>query len=332
MMFDSLIKRFRDFKVLVVGDVMIDCYLSGKVSRISPEAPVPIIDVQKREYRLGGAANVAMNLLSLGATPILCSVVGNDEKGKIYRDLMTAQQLNSQGILSSNERKTTIKYRVVGNKAQMLRIDEEDDHNLSKELTEQFIALIQQIIQTEKINAIIFEDYDKGLLSASVIQQIVSLAKQHNIITTVDPKKRNFKHYKEVTLFKPNLKELREGMHQEGELSIEEIRVLMQQLASEQNLPIVMTTLSERGIAIYRKEDDLFYTQPAYAREISDVSGAGDTVVSVATLGLLCQLSLEQIVHLSNLSGGVVCEYAGVVPIDIEMLRNEMAKRDLSTI
>ena len=191
---------------------MVDSYMWGKVNRISPEAPVPIVAVQKKENRLGGAANVALNIQAMGATPILCSVIGVDSKGEMFLELLKKQKLSSKGILKSRGRITTVKTRIIGNNHQMLRVDEEVDTDITAVETEQFIIRITHLLKNEKIDVIIFEDYDKGLITSTLIQKIVEIARQKNIPTVVDPKRKNFNHYKSVTLFKPNLKELQEGL------------------------------------------------------------------------------------------------------------------------
>ena len=328
----NLLNLLEGVKVLVVGDVMLDCYLYGRVNRISPEAPVPVLEVESREYRLGGAANVALNLKMLCAKPILCTVVGDDEYGAILKEKIREYDFEDEGILYSKNRKTTVKKRIIGNKAQLLRIDEEDSSLLHDEEQENLIQRIQHIISKEKIEALIFVDYDKGVLSQKVIDTLVSIAQTQSIITTVDPKSRNFYHYRKVTLFKPNLKELLEGMGQkEKEFSVEKVKTLMETFAKEQDIDIVMTTLSENGIAIYRHSDHRFYHQETCKRPISDVSGAGDTVIAVATLALIAGVDLEELVKIANIAGGVVCEYAGVVPINSEMLQKEWQKRTMKT-
>lgn len=328
-MMDSLFKSFENTTVLVVGDVMVDCYLNGKVNRISPEAPVPIMNVQNREYRLGGAANVALNLKSLGAKPVLCSVIGKDNKGTIFYNLLQKNDLDSLGIIHSTDRKTTFKYRVVGNKTQMLRIDDEDDSFLNEKEASQFLTTLTQIIDNQKIDVIVLVDYDKGLFSGNIIHQIVGLSKKLNIITTVDPKKRNFWNYEGVTMFKPNFQELCDGLRiDNNNFSLEEIHQLIKDFSIKQNIDYVMTTLSEKGIAIYDRKKDLFFSQPAFLRNISDVSGAGDTVMSISSLCLAAKLTAKQTAQLANLGGGIVCEYSGVVPITHEMLRAEMMKQD----
>ena len=313
--------------MLVLGDVMIDAYLEGRVNRISPEAPVPIVDICNRYYRLGGAANVALNLRSLTATPILCSVIGNDEKGDLFSRLTAEKQLDTSSLIPSENRKTTIKYRVVGNRLQMLRIDEEDRHPLNEREETAYLSAIKKIIENQKIDAIIFEDYDKGVLTEEVIRTVVGWAKERGVIVTVDPKKMNFNHYQGVTLFKPNLKELWEGVNAApDDISEDGIHRVMESFASDNAIDLVFTTLSEKGVALYDRRNNDFYTQPAYLRKISDVSGAGDTVISVATLCLSVGLTAIQTAQIANLAGGIVCEHSGVVPVPIQQMEAEIEK------
>ena len=323
----GLFNAFEDLKVLILGDVMIDAYLFGKVERISPEAPVPIISVNKRKNLLGGAANVALNIRSLGATALMCSVIGNDLQGEVFLKLLKDLGLRQDGICRSDDRMTTTKVRIVGNKMQMLRIDEETEADLNENETRQFLEKIEQIITTEKIDVIIMEDYNKGVLTAEVISRVISLANMHGIPTSVDPKKKNFDQYRNVTFFKPNLKELREGL--KLDISAEDKKSLtnaLELLQEQQNVKIAMTTLSEHGVFIRAKTDDHSFDIhhiSAHLRSITDVSGAGDTVISVASLCLALQQDSKLIAALSNLAGGLVCEHVGVVPIDRELLIKE---------
>lgn len=322
MTIHELLATFRTKRILVIGDVMIDAYMLGKVHRVSPEAPVPIVSLEKQEQRLGGAANVALNLLSLGATPILCSVVGKDKDGEQLMQLMTEQSMPTSGILQSNERVTTVKTRVIGNQQHLLRIDAEDTHGLTKNEEKAFLETVEQVLSAEMVDAIIFEDYNKGVLTATIIQGVIEMAKKRNIPTTVDPKKDNFLAYKEVTLFKPNLKELREGLgidctFQNKTLFNEAITALENELNNE----ITFVTLSEFGVYIKKQQES--HHAPAHIRNIADVSGAGDTVISVATLCLTAACSIETIAELSNLAGGLVCEKSGVVTIEPDQLIEE---------
>lgn len=322
MTIHEILAAFKTKRILVIGDVMIDAYMLGKVHRVSPEAPVPIVSLESQEQRLGGAANVALNLQSLGATPILCAIVGADKDGRMLKQLLEEQNMLSTGIVASENRVTTVKTRVIGNQQQLLRIDAEDTHPLNEQEEQLFLASVEKAIQTEKIDAIIFEDYNKGLLTPTIIGGIIALAKKHEIPTTVDPKKDNFLAYKGVTLFKPNLKELKEGVgidcsFQKRDLFDQAIDLLEQNLGNE----ITFVTLSEFGVYI-KNQERKFHT-PAHVRNIADVSGAGDTVISVATLCLTAELSIESIAELSNLAGGLVCEKSGVVSIEPDQLIQE---------
>jgi len=301
---------------------MIDSYLWGKVNRISPEAPVPVVTINKKEHRLGGAANVALNVQALGATPILCSVIGVDAQGQLFLDLMKKQKLSPKGILKSRNRITTLKTRVLGNNHQLLRIDEEIESNISSVETEQLLFRISYLVKHEKIDVIIFEDYDKGLITEDLIAEIVHIAKQKNIPTVVDPKKKNFNHYKGVTLFKPNLKELKEGLKNDFNSSnIKELQKIVDNFRIKHKIDTALITLSEQGIYVNNKKTKKII--PAHIRNIADVSGAGDTVISVAALCAAMEESIENMATLSNLAGGLVCERVGVVPIDKKQLLKE---------
>lgn len=321
----EMFKSFHQLNVLIIGDVMIDSYLLGKVSRISPEAPVPIVAVRKKEKRLGGAANVALNIQAMGANPILCSVIGVDSEGQSFLDLLKQQKLSQKGILKSRSRVTTQKTRVIGNNTQLLRIDEEIEDDITPSETQQLITLISYIIQHDKIDVIVFEDYNKGLITPKLISKVVELAKSKGIPTCVDPKKKNFNAYKGVTLFKPNLKELREGLkldiHSDN---LSELQRAVSSFRVKQKFETALVTLAERGVITNSRSVKEHI--PAHIRSIADVSGAGDTVISIAAL--LTALSAHPVITaaISNLAGGLVCEQIGVVPINKEQLLEETLK------
>lgn len=318
---NKLINQFENIPVLIIGDVMIDAYLFGNVDRISPEAPVPIVAVNKKESRLGGAANVALNLVSLGAKPILCSTIGNDSEGHELIDLLLKSNINAEGIIKDNDRITTVKTRVISQNHQMLRIDNENAEVLNTEQTKLLIAKIETLLPTAKI--VIFEDYDKGVITESLIESITRKANELGIPTVVDPKKRNFNYYKNVTLIKPNLKELREGINTQFSLNNKpEFENVCQKLMANMNIKYLFVTLSENGVMITNGKD--FTYIPAHLRKIADVSGAGDTVISVASLCLALNLPIHQVAAISNLAGGLVCEEVGVIPIDKNKLALEL--------
>ncbi len=318
----KLFSTFENTRILVIGDVMLDAYIIGNVKRISPEAPVPILSIQKKEKRLGGAANVALNLKSLGAKPILCSVIGNDRKADDFFSLLDKEKLSASGILISPKRITTEKTRLISQGQQLIRYDEEISDSISKAIEDSLLKRIQQLIIEKEPKAIIFEDYDKGVITPNLIEQVVQVANLSQIPTLVDPKKRNFNAYRGVSLFKPNLKEFKQGV--QHNIKPEQKDILfdaMNRMRSIYKFKYLMTTLSDKGIVAISKEEQIFL--PAEKRAIADVSGAGDTVISIAALCLAVGSDLKTLVTLSNLGGGLVCEVPGVVPIDKEQLKKE---------
>jgi rfaE bifunctional protein kinase chain/domain len=320
MNLDHFFVALQHMKALIIGDVMVDSYIKGKVDRISPEAPVPVLHVRQRENRLGGAANVALNIQSLGAEPILCSIIGEDPQAEVFRGLLKKQGMTDRGIISSPHRTTTQKHRVISGSHHLIRIDEEEDSPLCQADKEDLIAHIHQMV--EECDVVIFEDYDKGTLDEDVISATIAAAKSKGIPVTVDPKRRNFLKYHEVSLFKPNLKELKEGLNIDIDPNeLDQVKSAVGQLKDKLNFENAMITLSEHGI--YFESTDAAVSLPAHVRSISDVSGAGDTVISIASLCLAAGLSAEVIAELSNLGGGIVCEYPGVVPINKDRLKAE---------
>lgn len=323
----EIFRSFSNLNVLIIGDVMVDSYMWGKVGRISPEAPVPIVSVTKKERRLGGAANVALNVQALGANPILCSVIGVDYEGMSFLDLLRQQKLSQKGILKSRDRLTTVKNRVIGNNYQVVRVDEETEEDITVDETQNLITLISYIINHDKIDVIIFEDYNKGLITPKLIHKVVEVAKSKGIPTCVDPKKKNFNAYKGVTLFKPNLKELREGLKLDfdGE-NINELQRAVSSFRVKQKLETVFVTLADKGV-ITNSRSTKEHVE-AHVRNIADVSGAGDTVISVAALCRALECNPVFTAALANLAGGIVCQEIGVVPINKEELLREALELD----
>ena len=325
MNYKDLFDKFNGLRILVIGDVMLDAYVMGKVNRISPEAPVPIVSLENEDARIGGAGNVALNLLALGAKPIICGVIGEDFSGDKLLNLFEKNGISTDGLVKSMVRKTTVKTRVISNKQQLLRIDSESTFPLLESEKIKLNNTIQNIIN-QGVDGIIFEDYNKGVLTDSVIQNTIKIAKEKDIPTAVDPKKENFLSYKGVSLFKPNLKELKEGLNlnfdfnSNKDLFEKGIEVLEEKLQNE----ISFVTLSENGVFI-KNQTEKYYV-PAHMRSISDVSGAGDTVIAVATLCLISGASTKQIAEISNLAGGLVCEKSGVVSISKNVLLKEVSE------
>ena len=327
----EILENFKKLNVLIVGDVMIDRYLHGKVNRISPEAPVPIVELQKQEDRLGGAANVALNIKALGATPYLFSAVGDDTEGVLFQNLMTEFDLNTEGVMIASDRKTTVKTRIMGGSHQMLRVDSENTHYLEENFQAIFLEKIHNLLTIKEIHVIIFQDYNKGVLTSKIIEGVMAEALKHHIPTVVDPKKHHFLDYKQATLFKPNLKEIREAVTFEVKPEVESLQKAADYLRTHLGQKYTMITLSEKGMYFEENTEggnkmlNKSKIYPTKTRNITDVSGAGDTVVSVAALGLASALSIDTIATLSNLAGGQVCETAGVVPVNLEQLAYEFS-------
>lgn len=328
MTLETLFQEFKKKKIIVLGDVMIDAYLSGRVDRVSPEAPVPIVNFSKREERLGGAANVALNLISLGAHVAMASVIGVDQDAETMVRLLEDESITTSGLIRSKDRQTTVKTRVIGNHQQLLRIDQEQTNDIEGHEEKQLIEKVEALLK-EGYDALIFQDYNKGVLTEEIIERVIELAKKYNVLTTVDPKLKNFLAYKGVTLFKPNLKELSEGVQMKIDFANNRSQFdnAVEKLKTIINPDIVFVTLSEHGVFIEDNKET--HHIEAHARTISDVSGAGDTVISVATLCLTTGVNIKALAAMANLAGGIVCEYRGVVAIKADQLFDEAKKLEI---
>ncbi len=322
MQLPELFEAFNGKRVLVVGDVMTDAYINGQVNRMSPEAPVPVVDLQTQEQRIGGAGNVALNLIALGAKALLASVIGQDAAGQELQQMLTSAGIQTDALIVSAERKTTIKTRVLSNGKQMLRIDTEDQHDLSSTETQTLQQAILQLFD-QGIDGLLLEDYNKGILTTELIEWLISEANVRQIPIAVDPKKKNFFAYKGCTLFKPNLKELKEGLQIEFNYQKDPtaLRHAIEQLQNQLKSRYTFVTLSEHGVQLFDGQNH--HHQPAHIRNIADVSGAGDTVIATTCLCLICGASPSLIAALANLAGGLVCESPGVVSINKENLLKE---------
>ena len=311
----QLFDSFKNMKVLIVGDAMIDAYMWGKIERQSPEAPVPVVEIEKHENRLGGAGNVARNIRSLGANPILCSVLGDDYNGKHLKELLEKEDLSTNGILIESGRKTTIKTRVISENKHQLRIDEEQVNDI--ELEKAFLDLVYSNLLDADV--IILQDYNKGVLTPFVIESIIQKATKINIPTIIDPKTKNFRSYKNCDIFKPNLKEIKTGYNMNfDENTMSEISSITKELLQMINAKGILLTLSEKGVCM--QTTDNFTHIKAEKRNIIDVSGAGDTVISTAALCLAAKTDSVILSQFANLAGGLVCEKVGVVPIEKSLL------------
>jgi len=318
----AIFETFTTKKIFVIGDVMIDSYMWGKTERISPEAPVPVVSITEKENRMGGAANVGLNIKAMGAEAVLCAVIGNDNYGSIFRELLTKRNMSDRGIVEAPNRPTTVKTRVIASSQHLLRVNEEISSPIDSALEKLFTDHTNKLIENEMPDAIVFEDYDKGNITPSVIKNIVEKAVSLNIPVLVDPKKRNFFDYKNVTLFKPNFKELVEGMKITiSKNDSEKVIEAANNLRKELNAKYVMVTLSENGVLL--TDGIQTFAMPAQKREIADVSGAGDTVISVLACCMAGNLDAQKSTVIANIAGGLVCEKVGVVPIEKTQLLKE---------
>jgi D-glycero-beta-D-manno-heptose-7-phosphate kinase len=320
--YKELFKTFSSVKIGVIGDMMLDTYWWGNVERISPEAPVPVVSVERKEYRIGGAGNVALNLASLGTPVSVFSVIGDDDDGQILTTMMQENKIDTRYLLKSGTRITTNKMRVISRNQQMMRLDSETRQLLDSDQEEKLIAQVSRFISDQSPAAIIFEDYNKGVLTEKIIQTLTSLCRKNSVITAVDPKRKHFFEYRGVDIFKPNLKEAREALN----LLIEDISestlsLIHKKLRAELDHRISFITLSEKGVFY---EDGLAsHLVPSHIRNVADVSGAGDTVIAVATLIYALTGNTTLMAEIANLAGGLVCESVGTVAIDKSRLLRE---------
>lgn len=319
---EILFQSFSNLKIGVIGDVMLDTYMWGQVDRISPEAPVPIVSLNKKEYRIGGAGNVGLNLSSLKVKPFIISIIGNDDEGKKLKTLFEENKISTKYLLENDTRITTCKTRVISRNQQMMRLDAEVIEDVDSATEGLFISSIKNFIEKEKPDAIIFEDYNKGILTKKIIQSTIELCLQNNIIIAVDPKRKNFFEYKNVQIFKPNLKEVIEGLNLlNEEVNINNLKIIHSKLVQKTNHQHSLITLSEHGI-FFNNEVECEII-PSHVRKIADVSGAGDTVIAVATAVYVVSKNIKLSSQIANIAGGLVCEIVGTASIDSSKLLQE---------
>ena len=321
MKINKVFEKIKGKKIIIIGDSMVDSYVLGEINRNSPEAPVPIVDVKQEDTKLGGAANVALNIQSLGMEPILCSVIGDDKDGENFLKLCKKNNLDTTGIIIDYNRKTTNKKRVIVNKKHILRIDNEETNYIEPEIREKFVNNIEKLISNNKI--IIFQDYDKGVISKELIEEINKI---DHLFIAVDPKKRNFFEYKNVDLFKPNLSEMLNAFDSKDD-SIKNLNTISDELKSKNNIKNLMITLSDNGLLI--NNDAGFIHNKIENKKIIDVSGAGDTVISLATILFYLKLPEKFIAEMCNLAGGITCMSSGVSAINLKELTENAERNNL---
>lgn len=319
---ESIFQQMNQLKVGVIGDLMLDTYLMGRVDRISPEAPVPVISLQHREHRIGGAGNVALNAASLGASVAILGVLGDDEEANLLTDLFEKKGISTQYAFRSGKRITTNKTRIISRNQQMMRVDAEVTHDLDKGEEAHLLEKLNKYIEKEKPHILILEDYNKGVLTEGVIDGAIALCQAKGILTAVDPKRKNFFAYQEVDIFKPNLKEVREALNLLPEaLTLQTLREIHHALSDKLQHRISFITLSEQGV--FYQENEKAAILPSHMRDIADVSGAGDTVIAVASLVYAVTKNPHLMAEVANIAGGLVCEQVGTAAINKERLFQE---------
>ncbi len=326
--FDKLFHQLAQLKVAVLGDVMLDTYWWGHVERISPEAPVPVVSVDKKEYRIGGAGNVALNIASMGAKAYAITVMGKDDDGDLLKTLLTEKGIDSKHIVQSTERITTNKIRIISRNQQMMRLDAETTKDISSTDEDKLLYAFEDFIAAESPDVVILEDYNKGVLTPRVITRVIELCQKHHIITAVDPKRKNFFEYRGVDIFKPNLKEVKEALNiiadGAGEALLKDMHLLLEEQLHHQ---ISFITLSEKGVFYAQQAPGQLEKNmailPPHLRNIADVSGAGDTVIAVAALVYAASKDVALMAAVANIAGGLVCEEVGTAAINRERLLTE---------
>jgi rfaE bifunctional protein kinase chain/domain len=311
----ELLEGCRGRRVAVIGDVMVDRYFWGSVRRISPEAPVPVVDFEREEVRLGGAANVAHNLHTLGLRPLLIGVIGEDAAGEVMVELARQLGFETAGLIRDASRPTTEKIRILGNRQHLLRVDREVCTPVNSTVTARVLQLLQD---ADDVEALIFEDYNKGMLTPELISSVTALMRQRGIPVLVDPKQENFFAYVGVTLFKPNRREAEYALRMALKTA-EEVRQAAQTLQERLQCEAVLITLGEDGMFLWEAGGQQT-SIPARARHVADVSGAGDTVIATVAAALVAGANFREAAALANFAAGVVCAEPGVVPIEPEAL------------
>jgi len=325
MDFEKLFQDIKQLKVAVIGDMMLDTYWWGNVDRISPEAPVPVVAVTKKEQRIGGAGNVALNIASLGARVHMLSVLGKDEDGEQLTGLLQQNHINTQYLVHSEERITTNKIRIISRNQHMMRLDAEMADDMAVTDEDRLLYAFENYIAAENPNVVILEDYNKGVLTENVIKRIVTLCKKNHILTAVDPKRKNFFTYEGVDIFKPNFKEVKDGLNIiREEINISVLKDMHLLLQEKLHHRISLITLSEKGV--FYQQDDNASIIPTHIRSIADVSGAGDTVIAVAALVFAATTDAGLMAEIANIAGGLVCEEVGTVAINKTLLIDECKK------
>jgi len=309
--FKRIISKFSKAKVLIIGDLILDEFLWGDVSRISPEAPVPVVWVRSESFMPGGAANVANNIHALGGEVYLAGVIGMDERGKTLTEELRKKGIGVEGVIVDGERPTTLKTRVIAHHQQVVRIDKEKMDCLTSDMIDQIIDYVKEIIKG--IDAIIIEDYGKGVVTPMLLREVLKLARKHKKIVTVDPKEEHFHYYKGVTAVTPNCYEAARAVGvnmKDGDSVVKIGKALLNKLKCK----AVLITLGEHGMHLF-EEKGRVTSIPTLAQDVFDVSGAGDTVIGAFTLALASGADMKRAAYISNLAAGIVVGKVGTAAV-----------------
>lgn len=312
---DQIFSNFNGKSIAIVGDIMLDRYFWGKVARISPEAPVPVVEVDSVSARLGGSANVANNVVSLTGNALMVGVIGNDEEGKHLRDLAKSQGLSEDCLVVDESRPTTTKTRVIGHGQHIVRIDSERKAPLNRDAEKRLLSALEARIR--EVDAVILEDYNKGVLTDTVIRRCIELARKHDKPVTVDPKFDNFFAYRNVTVFKPNRKEIEEALGTKIS-DLADLEEAGNSVRKKLKADHVLVTLGAKGMALF-SNGPMKHVETV-ARNVVDVSGAGDTVIAALTMGIVAGAAVVEAAAIANIAAGVVCGEVGAVPVDMQKL------------
>lgn len=321
---NDLIENFANSEILLVGDIMLDRFIYGQVERISPEGPIPILSINKENEMLGAAGNVLANMRALGAKVDIISVVGNDEAGEKVKSLISKTAVNTDHIICDEARPTILKTRYIAQNQQMLRVDHEKNYSVSKEIEKQILDKATRLISSKKI--LVLSDYGKGLLTDSLIKNLIALAVKNKVTVIVDPKGRDFTKYSGATIITPNRKELSEASGMSDIKTNEAIEDAAKKIIAQYKIKTVIATRSEDGMSVITNEKSLHIS--TQAREVYDVSGAGDTVVATIATALGAGADLSQAAHLANITGGLVVAKIGTAVIHAEELQSYLSHNE----
>ncbi|GHT40758.1 RfaE bifunctional protein, domain I [Endomicrobiia bacterium] len=305
----KFVSSFKKQTILVVGDTMVDKFIWGKVKRISPEAPVPIVEVTRETETLGGAANVANNITSLGGKAFIVSAIGEDIVGKSLIEIFKERGINTDCLVYDSQRPTIIKTRIIATNQQVVRIDKEVKKLFERHIESKILANIEKLIST--VNAVIISDYGKGVVSPVVLKKTIFLARKYEIPITVDPKIYNFRKYKKITTMTPNEEEAIKGMNAKNIETTEDIATLGKRILKTLNSDAVLITRGEKGMILIEPNNKITNI-PTRAKEVYDVTGAGDTVISTMTLALAAKADLLSAAEVANFAAGIVVGKIGI--------------------